>query len=130
MAFTTHDYEKLQQLMNESPENKALLQKLLDSQQYTISKISHEIRNPLAVISNATRLLKLLVSSPSPKAVKQFGIIEEEIKQANSIISEVLGYARTRELMLNTRSFRGNVMEYFVSERFHGLRNHAVKFPP
>lgn len=66
------------------------------------SIISHEIRNPLAVISNATRLIKLLVASPDPKLTKQFGIIEAEIKQANSIISEVLGYARTRELMLST----------------------------
>ncbi len=66
------------------------------------SIISHEIRNPLAVISNATRLIKMLVASPDPKIIKQFGIIEAEIKQANSIISEVLGYARTRELMLST----------------------------
>lgn len=66
------------------------------------SIISHEIRNPLAVISNATRLIKMLVTSPDPKLAKQFGIIEAEIKQANSIISEVLGYARSRELILST----------------------------
>jgi signal transduction histidine kinase len=66
------------------------------------SIISHEIRNPLAVISNATRLIKMLAKSPDPKLAKQIGIIEAEIKQANSIISEVLGYARTRELILST----------------------------
>lgn len=66
------------------------------------SIISHEIRNPLAVISNATRLIKLLIPSQEPKLTKQINIIEAEIKQANSIISEVLGYARTRELMLST----------------------------
>ena len=42
MPFTANDYEKLHQLMNSSPEIRELLQKLLDSQQYTISKISHE----------------------------------------------------------------------------------------
>ncbi len=66
------------------------------------SIISHEIRNPLAVISNATRLIKLLLPSKEPKLEKQITIIETEIKQANSIISEVLGYARTRELMFST----------------------------
>ena len=66
------------------------------------SIISHEIRNPLAVISNATRLIKLLIPSQEPKLTKQINIIEAEIKQANSIISEVLGYARTRELILST----------------------------
>ena len=65
------------------------------------SIISHEIRNPLAVISNAARLIKLLVHANEPKIIKQINIIETEIKQANSIISEVLGYARTRELMLS-----------------------------
>ena len=66
------------------------------------SIISHEIRNPLAVISNATRLIKLLVPSQEPKLTKQINIIEAEIKQANNIISEVLGYARTREMMIST----------------------------
>lgn len=80
------------------------------------SIISHEIRNPLAVISNATRLLKLLVTSPNPKVVKQFGIIESEIKQANSIISEVLGYARTRELMLSTIDLNSYLREILLSQ--------------
>lgn len=65
------------------------------------SIISHEIRNPLAVISNATRLIKTLVCPTDKKVVKQFDIIEAEIRQANSIINEVLGYARTRELILS-----------------------------
>lgn len=80
------------------------------------SIISHEIRNPLAVISNATRLLKVLVTSPNPKVVKQFGIIEAEIKQANSIISEVLGYARTRELMLSTIDLNSYLREILLSQ--------------
>ena len=33
--------------------------------------------------------------------MKQFDMIEAEIRQANSIINEVLGYARTRELILS-----------------------------
>ena len=65
------------------------------------SIISHEIRNPLAVISNAARLIQLLLPSQEPKVTKQISIIEAEIKQANNIISEVLGYARTREMMLS-----------------------------
>lgn len=80
------------------------------------SIISHEIRNPLAVISNATRLLKVLVTAPGPKAIKQFSIIEAEIKQANSIISEVLGYARTRELILSTIDLNSYLREILLSQ--------------
>ena len=65
------------------------------------SIISHEIRNPLAVISNATRLIKMLLKTPDAKVAKQIHIIEQEIKQANSIINEVLSYARSRDMMLS-----------------------------
>ncbi len=65
------------------------------------SIISHEIRNPLAVISNATRLIKTIEPPSNPKLIKQFSIIESEIKQANSIISEVLGFARSRDMILS-----------------------------
>lgn len=82
------------------------------------SIISHEIRNPLAVISNATRLIKMLVTSPDPKLTKQFGIIDAEIKQANSIISEVLGYARTRDLMLTTVDLNSYLREILLSYPF------------
>lgn len=66
------------------------------------SIISHEIRNPLAVISNATRLIKTIEPPKDAKLIKQFSIIEAEIKQANSIISEVLGFARSRDMILST----------------------------
>ncbi len=72
------------------------------------SIISHEIRNPLAVIGNATRLIKTLVQPTERRLLKQFDVIEGEIRQANSIISEVLDYARTREMiftMVDVNSF-------------------------
>ena len=83
------------------------------------SIISHEIRNPLAVISNATRLIKTLVQTADQKVTKQFSIIEAEIRQANSIINEVLGYARTRELMLSmvdVNSYLHELVQSFPSQ--------------
>ena len=80
------------------------------------SIISHEIRNPLAVISNATRLIKTLEHPTDQKILKQFGIIEAEIRQANSIINEVLGYARTRELilsMIDVNSYLHEIVQSF-----------------
>ena len=79
------------------------------------SIISHEIRNPLAVISNATRLIKMLVRTPDAKVTKQFGIIEAEIRQANSIISEVLGYARSRDLILTVVDVNSYLKEILSS---------------
>ncbi len=79
------------------------------------SIISHEIRNPLAVISNATRLIKMLVKTPEGKIEKQISIIEAEIKQANSIISEVLGYVRSREPILNKVELNSYIKDILTS---------------
>lgn len=79
------------------------------------SIISHEIRNPLAVISNATRLIKTIVSPKEPKLIKQFGIIDAEIKQASSIINEVLGYARSRDLILTAIDLNSYLKEIILS---------------
>ncbi len=79
------------------------------------SIISHEIRNPLAVISNATRLIKTIVSPKESKLIKQFGIIDAEIKQASSIINEVLGYARSRELILTAIDLNSYLKEIILS---------------
>ena len=48
--FTESDYEKLHQIMAESPEKEELLTRLLHSHHMDISTISHEIRNPLTLI--------------------------------------------------------------------------------
>lgn len=79
------------------------------------SIISHEIRNPLAVISNATRLIKTIVSPSDSKLIKQFGIIDAEIKQASNIINEVLGYARSRDLILTAIEVNSYVREILLS---------------
>ncbi len=65
------------------------------------SVVGHEIRNPLAVINNSIYFIKTknnAMPNPEPKVIKHIAIIESEIRQANGIIDEILGFARTREL--------------------------------
>lgn len=65
------------------------------------SVVGHEIRNPLAVINNSIYFIKTKANAagnPDPKVTKHVSIIESEIRQANGIIDEILGFARTREL--------------------------------
>jgi signal transduction histidine kinase len=63
------------------------------------SVVSHEIRNPLAVINNSIYFIKTkLGANIDPKIAKHISIIESEIRQANGIIDEILSFARTREL--------------------------------
>jgi len=73
------------------------------------SVVGHEIRNPLAVINNSIYFIKTKINSAAsssavpiePKIIKHISIIESEIRQANGIIDEILGFARTKDL--NTR---------------------------
>ena len=79
------------------------------------SIISHEIRNPLAVISNATRLIKTIVSPEKHKLIQQFGLMDGEMPQASFIIHEVLGYARSRELILTAIDLNSYLKEIILS---------------
>ena len=70
------------------------------------SVVGHEIRNPLAVINNSIYFIKTKINTAAavsavpiePKITKHISIIESEVRQANSIIDEILGFARTKEL--------------------------------
>ncbi len=72
------------------------------------SVVGHELRNPLAVMNNAVYLLKTKLTSPqSPagdddknKIQKHLNTIEGEIAKSNSIIRDVLDFARHRALNL------------------------------
>ena len=65
------------------------------------SVVGHEIRNPLAVINNSIFYIKTKMvkdSAMDPKIDRHISIIQSEVKQANSIIDEILTYSRAREL--------------------------------
>lgn len=71
------------------------------------SVVGHEIRNPLAVINNSVYFIKSKLESlgvSEAKIEKHVKIVFSEIKQANSIIDEILTFTRTRELILEVQS--------------------------
>lgn len=68
------------------------------------SVVGHEIRNPLGVINNAiyyirTKFEMSFGKELDPKIQKHIGIIEKEIVASNKIISDLLGFSRTRPPM-------------------------------
>lgn len=68
------------------------------------SVVSHELRNPLAIISNSLYFVRTKLSAggaePDPKVSKHLGIIEGEVKHANDVIEQMLAFTRERELQL------------------------------
>ncbi len=88
------------------------------------SVVGHEIRNPLAVINNSIYFIKTKLGAapapqpPDPKMLKHISIIESEIRQANGIIDEILGFARTREFNLKPVSLNNYLEDLTMSFPF------------
>lgn len=59
--------------------------------------LAHQIRNPLAAISNAAAILRRrLCAKIDEESAQAFSILEEEVAEANRIISDLLDYASIR----------------------------------
>ncbi|HAT72458.1 MAG TPA: hypothetical protein DCS63_06555 [Elusimicrobia bacterium] len=103
------------------------------------SVVGHEIRNPLAVINNSIYFIKTKVNASAavnpldPKVTKHIAIIESEIRQANGIIDEILGFARTRELnpkLVHLNSYLEDLtMSYPVPAHIEMIKNFSPENP-
>jgi len=56
--LSKEEIHRIDVLCNENQEFKTLYQKLLEEQQYEVSKISHEIRNPVTLVNSFLQLLE------------------------------------------------------------------------
>ncbi len=100
------------------------------------SVVGHEIRNPLAVINNSIYFIKTKTNAqpnPEPKVIKHIAIIESEIRQANGIIDEILGFARTKELnpkLMHLNSYLEDLtMSFPVPPHIEMVKNFAGENP-
>lgn len=84
--------------MNDADNNKPDLLKQMSS------VVSHELRNPLAIISNSLYFIKTKLAASGapvePKISKHIGIIEDEVKHSNEVIDAMLAFTRKRDLQL------------------------------
>ncbi len=81
-------------MKKKAPENNSAQEALLVKM---VSVVSHELRNPLAIMNNSLYFIKTKLSAlpdADPKLNKHLGIIESEIKNANAVVGELVGYFR------------------------------------
>jgi PAS domain S-box-containing protein len=64
--------------------------------------VGHELRNPLAVIANAVYYLRMINKNADEKETKYLNIIESETRDAEKIISDLLEFARTKNIERTT----------------------------
>ena len=60
--------------------------------------VGHELRNPLAVINNAIYFLKLVQPNASEKVKEYLGIIQQEVRTAEKIITDLLDFSRIKSV--------------------------------
>jgi signal transduction histidine kinase len=58
--------------------------------------VSHELRNPLGVISNSIYYLKTIVKISDERVQKHLDLIKEQAERANKVIKDLLDFARTK----------------------------------
>lgn len=96
------------------------------------SVVSHEIRNPLAIISNSLYFVKTKLGAGGaaldPKVAKHLGIIESEVKHTNGVIDEMLAFTRARELQVAPASVNAALKD--VAGSFPAPANVTVKVTP
>lgn len=111
--FTTTDLQELEALMDERPQNRVLIQKLLDTHQFTISKIGHEIRNPLTLIYGTLQLME--TQMPEVASYKYWPQLLDDVRFANTLLDELSVYNNGNRLTKNTFPFSSFMENLAVS---------------
>lgn len=109
--FARTDYDKLEQLMSEKPENRALIQKLLSSQKEAISAVSHEIRNPLTLVYSTLQLLES--RHPEITSDRYWHSMRGDIEYMKQLLEELSTLNHSSALRRSLFSFR-EFMEQIV----------------
>lgn len=96
--FTMTDYDKLQQIMEESPQKKELLTRLLESHRMQISAISHEIRNPLSLVYSSLQLIES--GHPEVHQFRHWDEMRQDIEYMTQLLEELSSYNNGERLTL------------------------------
>ena len=111
--FTNTDYDKLQQLMAESTENRALLEKLLASHEESVASISHEIRNPLTLVYSTVQLLES--RHPEIASDRYWISLREDVEYMQQLLTDLSSLNHSRSLFLTEFSFRSFMEQVVLS---------------
>lgn len=107
--FSATDYDKLQQIMDESPEKRALLTRLLESHKIEVSAISHEIRNPLTLVYSTLQLIE--AQHPEVVSFRYWDTMHQDIEYMTQLLEELSSYNNGEKLSLT----RINANTFFKS---------------
>jgi len=89
-------FERQRQAIQEAAEF-AAREAQLHSAGRLAAEFAHQIKNPLAIINNATYSLRRSLRDQKGSAAQQIEIIQEEVTRADKVITQIMGYAQLSE---------------------------------
>lgn len=98
--FTETDYDKLEQIMEESPEKRNLLLRLLESHRMEVSSISHEIRNPLTLVYSTLQLIES--AHPEVHNFRHWDSLHQDIEYMTQLLEELSSYNNGERLNISS----------------------------
>lgn len=129
--FTQTDYDKLQQIMAESPEKKELLTRLLSHHRMEISTISHEIRNPLTLVYSNLQFLENEFPELLPS--KHWKNMHQDVEYMKQLLEELSDFNNGDRLSLqslDTNTFLRSVALSFATSILDTDIQMTSKIPP
>lgn len=123
--FSMTDYDKLQVIMEESPEKKELLTRLLESHRMEVSAISHEIRNPLTLVYSTLQLIE--AQHPQVKSIRHWNSMRQDIEYMNQLLAELSDYNNGEKLTL-TRTDSSAFLKTLVLSFASSLLDSDIEF--
>ncbi len=100
------------------------------------AQVAHELKNPLSIMTNAAFLLRRSNPDLAPQATQQVEIIEDEIKRADHIITELLDYAKLSEGRIESVLVNdciddsiGDLKHEFEARAIHIKRHYSLDMP-
>ena len=101
------------------------------------AEFAHQIKNPLAIISNATYSLRRSLGADRGFATQQIEIIQEEVARADRVITQIMGYAQLSEGRVEKLDVVDEVNRAVAQVFPPGMptpirveKNFAAQFPP
>lgn len=119
------DLQRMHILFAECPDAKSLFDKVAEEHRFTISKISHEIRNPIALISSSLQLIQ----KEHPE-VKDFAFWKETMEDVDFLCRLVndLSFHQKSETIRSSRLDSGRFLNEIASSLDPAINDRVKDF--
>lgn len=118
------DKKKLESLMEQDPELHRIINQMLENYRLTLSTISHEIKNPLALLSSSLQIIQK--QHPEVATFHHWDQVLEDLSFLIELSNEIRSFGNSEHLQMNSFSLK-NVLECVILSFAMSLENTNIE---